>query len=108
MRVEGIAPDLIVYFGNLDWRSIGSVGPTPQLYTFENDSGPDDANHAQDGIFILSTKARMKAGARGPGQQEGLQLRDVARTILHLQGVAAPPGMGGKAMPAALLLNAEC
>jgi predicted AlkP superfamily phosphohydrolase/phosphomutase len=101
-KVEGIAPDLIVYFGNLDWRSIGSVGPKPQIYTFENDSGPDDANHAMEGIFILSTKARMRAQAEGPGRQDGLQLRDVARTMLHLQGVAAPPAMGGKVMPAVL------
>lgn len=97
-KVAGISPDLIVYFGNLDWRSVGSVGGTAQIHTFENDSGPDDANHAQDGLFILSTKARMKSGARGPGQRDGLHIRNVARTVLKLQGVAAPAEMGGAAI----------
>jgi predicted AlkP superfamily phosphohydrolase/phosphomutase len=97
-KVNGIAPDLIVYFGDLDWRSVGSVGgPNPQIHTFENDSGPDDANHAQEGIFILSTKARMKQNLRGPGEQKGLNIRNVARTVLKLQGVEPPASMGGEA-----------
>ena len=49
VQVRGLAPpDLFVYFGNLRWRSVGTVG-TGQIHTFENDTGPDDANHAQDG-----------------------------------------------------------
>ena len=97
-KVNGIAPDLIVYFGGLYWRSVGSVGgPNPQVHTFENDSGPDDANHAEEGIFILSKKSRIKAGLRGPGEKSGLHLRNVARTILKLQQVDPPPGMGGQA-----------
>lgn len=97
-KVNGIAPDLLVYFGNLDWRSAGSVGgPEPHIHTFENDSGPDDANHALDGIFILSSKARVKQALRGPGEQQGLNIRGVARTLLKLQGVEPPAGMGGTA-----------
>ena len=42
-------PDLIVYFGNLTWRSIGSVGDG-RIHVRENDTGPDDANHAKNGI----------------------------------------------------------
>ncbi|MEE9505082.1 MAG: alkaline phosphatase family protein, partial [Thermodesulfobacteriota bacterium] len=42
---NGIPPELIVYFGNLKWRSVGSIGYGTTL-TFENDIGPDDANHA--------------------------------------------------------------
>ena len=95
-KVNGIAPDLIVYFGGLYWRSVGSVGgPNPSIHTFENDSGPDDANHAEEGIFILSTKARLKRGVHGPGEKHGLNLRNVARTLLKLQGVEPPAGMGG-------------
>jgi predicted AlkP superfamily phosphohydrolase/phosphomutase len=97
-KVNGIAPDLIVYFGGLYWRSVGSVGgANPQIHTFENDSGPDDANHAEEGIFILSTKARLKAKKRGPGEQKGMHLRSVARTILKLSDVEAPSAMGGAA-----------
>src|SRR4051812_33210877 len=55
--VRGAAPpDLFVYFGNLRWRSVGTVG-TGEIHTFENDTGPDDANHAADGLVI----------AKGPG-----------------------------------------
>ena len=97
-KVNGIAPDLIVYFGGLYWRSVGSVGgPNPSIHTFENDSGPDDANHAEEGIFILTSKARLKSGAKGPGEKKGLHIRSVAKTVLKLQGVEPPPGMGGAA-----------
>ena len=51
-EVNGIPPDLIVYFGGLRWRSIGTVGGG--IYWHENDTGPDDANHAPDGVFIAS------------------------------------------------------
>ena len=97
-KVNGIAPDLIVYFGGLYWRSVGSVGgDNPSVHTFENDSGPDDANHAEEGIFICSTKARMKANLKGPGEQQGMHLRSVAKTVLKMQGITPPPSMGGVA-----------
>jgi predicted AlkP superfamily phosphohydrolase/phosphomutase len=50
-EVRGIPPDLIVYFGDLRWRSIGSVG-WGEIHRHENDTGPDDANHAPYGVFI--------------------------------------------------------
>jgi len=52
-RVNGIPPDLIVYFGDLRWRSIGTVG-WDRIHFHENDTGPDDANHAPFGIYISS------------------------------------------------------
>ena len=53
-RVEGVAPDLIVLFGDLLWRAVGTVGGDDGIHTFENDTGPDDANHAQDGLLIMA------------------------------------------------------
>jgi predicted AlkP superfamily phosphohydrolase/phosphomutase len=50
-QVNNIAPDLIVYLGNLSWRSVGSLG-FDRIHTFENDTGPDDANHSQEGLYI--------------------------------------------------------
>jgi predicted AlkP superfamily phosphohydrolase/phosphomutase len=97
-KVNGIAPDLIVYFGGLYWRSMGSVGGPVAIHTFENDSGPDDANHAEEGIFILSTKARIKQGLKGPGELKGLNIRNVAKTALKLLNVNPPAGMGGTAI----------
>ena len=52
-QVSGVAPDLIVHFGDLLWRSVGTVGGPDGVHTFENDTGPDDANHAQEGLFVL-------------------------------------------------------
>src|ERR1041385_6268757 len=52
-NVRNVAPDLIVHFGNLYWRSIGSVGHQA-IHLQENDTGPDGCNHAQYGMFILA------------------------------------------------------
>ncbi|HDQ73737.1 MAG TPA: phosphodiesterase [Chloroflexi bacterium] len=86
-----VPPDLMVYFGDLRWRSMGSFG-IPEIYTFENDLGPDDANHAQDGVFVL-WDPRHNHGGR---YVEGLQLMDVAPTVLNLMQVPVPPDMQGK------------
>src|SRR5207249_4162625 len=51
-QCRAVPPDLLVYFGDLDWRAIGSVGH-PTLHVPDNDTGPDGANHAQHGVFIL-------------------------------------------------------
>ena len=88
---RGVPPDLIVYFGNLDWRSVGSVG-YGSIYTFENDTGPDDANHAQHGIFAMRVPGRVDTGRR----LAGLRLYDVAPTILDLYGMQVPPEMQGR------------
>ena len=34
-EVRGVAPDLIVYFGDLDWRSVGAVGEPQHLHVRE-------------------------------------------------------------------------
>ncbi len=91
-RCENIPPDLIVYFGDLDWRSVGSVG-LGSVYTYENDTGPDDANHAQHGIFILGG-----AGVEPLGRLEGLDILDVAPTVLKLMGMQIPADMKGKSI----------
>ena len=51
--MNGVAPDLIVHFGDLLWRAVGTVGGDEGIHTFENDTGPDDANHAQTGSSSL-------------------------------------------------------
>jgi predicted AlkP superfamily phosphohydrolase/phosphomutase len=88
-EVKNIAPDLIVYFGDLAWRSAGSVG-TGAIHIFENDTGPDDANHAQEGMFIL------KGPGVVPGRREGVSLMDVTPTILSSLDLPLEDGMVGK------------
>jgi len=87
---RGIPPDLIVYFGDLYWRAIGSVGRNG-IHVLENDTGPDDANHAQHGIFILYDPAVQQGRRVGP-----LQIVDCAPTILRLLGLSIPQDMEGK------------
>jgi predicted AlkP superfamily phosphohydrolase/phosphomutase len=88
--VNNIAPDLIVYLGNLRWRSVGSLGLN-RIHTFENDTGPDDANHAQEGLYIYYDPRRQ---VQGPGPKQ--HLMDVAPTILDLMGVPVPADMQGR------------
>jgi predicted AlkP superfamily phosphohydrolase/phosphomutase len=85
-EVHGVAPDLLVYFGDLAWRSVGTVG-NPSVYTHENDIGPDGANHDRTGVFA------MKGSPGQPtGTVEGLNLVDVGPTILSMFGIDAPEG----------------
>ena len=87
--VRGVAPDLIVYFGDLAWRSVGSIG-NRSLYTHENDTGPDGANHDRAGVWAM-------AGAPGQeaGEIKGLNLVDVGPSILSLYGIEPPEGAVG-------------
>ena len=91
-EIKGVAPDLIVHFGDLLWRAVGTVGGDEGLYTFDNDTGPDDANHAQHGLFIL------RAPGVEPGPREGAHLLDIAPTVLELLGQPVPPAMRGASL----------
>jgi len=91
-QVNGVAPDLIVHFGDLRWRSVGTVGGDEGIHTFENDTGPDDANHAQQGLFVLV------APGVSPGSREGAHLLDVAPTVLELLGLEVPASMRGRSL----------
>lgn len=89
--VNGVAPDLIVYFGDLNWRSLGSIG-NPTLWSFENDTGPDDANHAQHGLFILYDPDHP-----GNGREfQGAHVMDIAPTILNKLSVEIPQDFEGR------------
>jgi predicted AlkP superfamily phosphohydrolase/phosphomutase len=88
---KGIPPDLLIYFGELYWRSVGQVG-TGTVHVFENDTGPDDANHAHEGLYVVSANDVPA----GPGPER--DLRDVAPTILELLGEPVPREMEGCSM----------
>jgi predicted AlkP superfamily phosphohydrolase/phosphomutase len=92
--VRGVAPDLIVYFGDLAWRSVGAVG-MDSIYTFENDTGPDEANHDWYGIFVMSSP-------EGPvpltGDLGDVSIYDVAPTLLTHFGLPVPSDMIGTSL----------
>jgi predicted AlkP superfamily phosphohydrolase/phosphomutase len=90
-EAKGVAPDLLVYFGELYWRSVGQVG-TEAVHVFENDTGPDDANHAHEGLYILVCEGVEP----GPGEER--DLRDIAPTLLTLLGEPVPAEMEGTSL----------
>jgi predicted AlkP superfamily phosphohydrolase/phosphomutase len=91
-HVRNVAPDLIVHFGGLYWRSIGSVGHG-RFHVQENDTGPDACNHAQFGAFIL-------AAPNSPlhGELQGARLLDIAPTLMQLGGYKIPKLMQGRSL----------
>jgi len=88
-QCKNIPPDLVVYLGNLDWRSAGSVG-IGSVYLYENDTGPDDANHAEDGILIWDVPRREIRA-----EQEVYSIYDIAPSILRYFEIEIPPEMIG-------------
>jgi predicted AlkP superfamily phosphohydrolase/phosphomutase len=90
--VRNVAPDLIVHFGGLYWRSIGSVGHG-RIHVQENDTGPDACNHAQYGVFILAAPNCPLSG-----EYKGARLLDIAPTLLDLAGYEIPSSMQGRSL----------
>jgi predicted AlkP superfamily phosphohydrolase/phosphomutase len=88
--VRGQPPDLMAFFGDLAWRSIGTVGPGP-LWVEGDGRGPDGCNHDWNGVFVMAG-----GGAPARGHTEGLHILDVARTVLGLMEIPAPQGMAGR------------
>jgi len=93
-NVRNIAPDLIAHFGALSWRSIGGVG-YGRIHVQENDTGPDDCNHAQYGAFILAA-----SNLPSQGELSGARLLDIGPTLLELGGYDVPSSMQGRSLVA--------
>lgn len=92
-EVRNVAPDLIAHFGALDWRSIGGVGYQGNLHIRENDTGPDDCNHAQFGAFILAAP-----NVPALGKLTGARLLDMAPTLLEVGGFEIPESFQGRSL----------
>jgi predicted AlkP superfamily phosphohydrolase/phosphomutase len=92
-EVRNVAPDLIVHFGALDWRSVGGVGYGGQIHVRENDTGPDDCNHAQFGAFVLAAP-----NVPALGELTGARLLDIAPTLLEAAGHDIPESFQGRSL----------
>ena len=88
--VNGFPPDLIVHFGDLHWRAVSSIGH-PDLFTYDHEAGPDDANHSHRGLYILSH------GTVTGGRRDAT-LYDVAPTTLDLMGLNRPRSLCGHSL----------
>jgi predicted AlkP superfamily phosphohydrolase/phosphomutase len=87
-EVNGDSPDLMVFFGDLSWRSSGSVGNG--IYLEENDTGPDHANHDWDGIYIID-----RPGDDGQGNTGRQSILDIGPTVLEALEVEVPDDFEG-------------
>ena len=90
--VRGDAPDLLVYFDDLNWRSAGTIG-YKSMYLDENDTGPDDAVHDYNGIFIIYDPLIEKGK-----KLETKNILDIAPTILNIFGINIPEDLEGKSI----------
>jgi predicted AlkP superfamily phosphohydrolase/phosphomutase len=79
-EVQGLPPDLMVFWDDLNYRSSGAVGGNT-LFSTTNDTGPDGCNHDWLGIFVLAGPA-----VRARGKLLEVQHSDVAVTVLSLLG----------------------
>lgn len=89
---KGDPPDLMVYFDDLRWRSAGTIGHE-SLYLFENDTGPDDAVHDYNGVFVLYDP-QQEYGLR----IDGANLLDIAPTVLYLMDLPVADNMSGRVL----------
>jgi predicted AlkP superfamily phosphohydrolase/phosphomutase len=78
---NGAPPDVLAFFGDLDYRALGTVGHG-RVHLPHDDRGADGCNHDWDGIFAMSG-----GGTPRLGEVSGYALPDVTRTVLGLLGV---------------------
>ncbi len=95
-EVRGDAPDLMVYFANLKWRSAGTIG-YGTFFLNENDTGPDDSVHSMEGVYAMAEPGRPAKGPQGPQS-----IIDIGPTVLKRMGVDPPPRMQGRPISALL------
>jgi arylsulfatase A-like enzyme len=79
------------------------VGPGP-IFSESNDTGPDDANHDHDGIFILSRIADLRGGSVS-GRRTDADCLDITPTILDFFGMSSSDQMRGKSLLSELKEN---
>ncbi|BAS28109.1 alkaline phosphatase family protein [Limnochorda pilosa] len=94
-EVRNLPPDMEVDFGDLRWRSSGAVGGG-QIHLRGGEDGIEGANYDWHGIFIMADRKDLAGPARKGEPLEGLQLMDVAPTILESLGVPRPSSVHGR------------
>lgn len=89
-EVTGFPPDLLVYAGNLRYRSLATLGLGQGLFTEDNDTGPDHANHAEHGIVLLHGMGLDR------GRRDDLSIYDVSPTLHEYFRLGDQPGQRGR------------
>ncbi len=91
-ELNGDYPDLMVYFDDLSWRAAGTLGHK-SMYLNENDTGPDDAVHDWEGVFVMYDPEKQSGERR-----DVVDILDFAPTVLEIMGVEQPADMKGKSV----------
>jgi predicted AlkP superfamily phosphohydrolase/phosphomutase len=86
---HGSPPDLLVFFGDLDYRAAGTIGHG-RLHLPHNDTGADACNHDWDGLFV-----HAGPGVAANAEPAAWSIFDITRTLLGAIGVAAPSDLLG-------------
>ncbi len=86
-EVNNIAPDLMVYFNDLAWRSIGSLGHDSYIIPADK-LEPYSANHTKQGILISNQGNK--------GYMSEIDIKDIVPSILGYYGIDIPAGLQGK------------
>ena len=73
--------------------AIRNVIGVSRAWIYENDTGPDDANHAQEGIFIWNLDPN-----RFLQKADSFRIYDIAPTVLKYFGIEIPQDMIGKSL----------
>lgn len=91
--VNGVAPDLLCFFGDLTHRSLGELGGNVLATIDEVERGPGrgGANHDWDGVFVLAGPDVERRG-----RVVGASILDVAPTCLRLLGLDVPAELRGR------------
>jgi len=88
-KYEDIAPDLIVYFDDMNYGCNTSRIGNETLWSPQTAAGSDDATHSKQGIFIMKNSSKK-------GKIEEVEIIDVPKTILKYLGIEPPPEFQGK------------
>ncbi len=94
LTVNGVAPDLIVYFDSLNKRSIGSVG-MKDLLVKGDVAGLDACNHDHEGIFIGARLNDLRKGVKMDVSVSSASCRDITPTIIAEYGFKCPTNILG-------------
>ena len=94
-QTRGLPPELILYPGDLAWRALATVWPGDDpVFTEGNDSGPDGANHAQQGVLIAAPAAHGRLEPAGR-EVQGARLYDIFPSLCARLGLPqGEPGPG--------------
>lgn len=88
-KCSDVAPDMIVYFDNLQYGCNTTLIGNDTLWSPNTAKGSDDAGHSPQGIFIMNNGITR-------GNLGEISHLDVAPTVLNMLGIDIPEDMKGK------------